>query len=97
MEAIPLYLLVHSTYFYALDLFASMLLLLLVICEAPAMKWFQIPIYVHAVLELFALTIIGIELFLKYKWMRAKHFFSHVRTSIKFAVLVVMIFEALGS
>ena len=37
-EAIPLYLLVHSTYFYSLDLFASVLLLLLVICEEPAMK-----------------------------------------------------------
>lgn len=70
--------------------------MLLVVCEAPAMKLFEIPIYVHAVLELFALAIIGIELFLKYKWMRTKHFFSHIRTSIKFAVLVVMIFEALG-
>ena len=95
-EVIPLYLLVHSNYFYALDLFASLLLLLLVVCEEPAMKLLEVPIYVHAVLELFALAIIGIQLFLKYKWMGPKHFFSHIRTSIKFAVLIVMIVEALG-
>jgi len=94
-EAIPLYLLVHSTYFYILDLFASLLLMLLVLCEDPAIKIFQIPVYVHALLELFALSIIAIELFLKYKWMGAKHFFNHTRTTIKLATLVVMIIEAI--
>lgn len=74
-----------------------MLLLLLVFCEEPAMKMFAIPIYIHGVLELFGLAIIGIELFLKYRWMGPSHFFRHIRTSIKFVVLVVMFIETLGS
>lgn len=94
-EAIPIYLLVHSTYFYLLDLFASLLIMFLAVCEEPAIKMFEMPVYVHAMLELFALSIIAIELFLKYKWMGAKYFFKHTRTSIKFATLVVMIIEAL--
>lgn len=46
-------------------------------------NYIEIPIYVHALLELFCLSIIAIGLFLKYKYMGAKHFFNHTRTSIK--------------
>lgn len=69
--------------------------MLLVLCEEPAIPLFQIPkmIYIHPLLELFALSIIGIELVFKYKWMGPKHFFNHTRTSIKLCVLVVMIIE----
>ena len=54
-------------------------------------NWDQI----HASLELLALSIVGIELFMKYRWMKTQHFLRHTRTAIKSVVLLIMICEAM--
>lgn len=94
-STLPIYLIVHNHYFYSLDLFASLLLLSLALIEKPAITGFQVNEGIHASLELLALSIVGIELFMKYRWMKIEHFIRHTRTTIKSIVLLIMIIEAL--
>lgn len=50
---------------------------------------------VHASLELLALIVMCVELFMKFRWMGFKQFSEHKRTMLKLTTLVIMIIEAL--
>ncbi|ESO09869.1 hypothetical protein HELRODRAFT_167687 [Helobdella robusta] len=89
---LPIYKIVHSTWFHIVSLLVSIEILALVICESPTNL--QLPVIAHAVLELLGLLLIFIEMFLKAKWLGFKAFISHRRTVFKLVVLVVMFVEA---
>lgn len=91
-ESLPAYLLAHQKWFYILDWLASVTLLLLAVFEKPAIL--QVPIGVHASLELGALTIITFGFILKTRWLGWKITLSHQRTLIKTTALVFMFAEA---
>ncbi|CAG2122342.1 unnamed protein product, partial [Medioppia subpectinata] len=94
-KSLPAYLVVHNHWFYSMDLLASLLLLLLALFEKPAINGLKVNEGIHASLELLALSIVAIELVMKYRWMRTEHFVRHTRTAIKTVVLLIMILEAL--
>lgn len=48
----------------------------------------------HASLELLALMVMCVELFMKFRWMGFKQFIEHKRTMLKLTTLVIMILEA---
>ncbi|XP_031776231.1 two pore calcium channel protein 1 isoform X4 [Apis florea] len=56
---------------------------------------FQIPVWVHGSIELFALIIIGIELALKLRWIGWSTMLKHKRTMLKCITLVIMFLEAM--
>lgn len=111
-ESLPAYILAHTSWFYILDLLASLVLLFLALAEPPAVETlqvslisffilklrkqsrlstkqtnpyttFQMPIGIHASLELSALAVIGIGLILKLRWLGARTIFTHHRTLLK--------------
>ncbi|RWS03249.1 two pore calcium channel protein 1-like protein [Dinothrombium tinctorium] len=94
-DALPAYLIVHNRYFYMLDLIASLVLLALAFFERPAVPGFELSPGIHASLELLALSVVSVELFMKLRWMKLKPFLSHTRTVIKLITLIIMIIEAL--
>jgi hypothetical protein len=51
--------------------------------EPPAVPSLQLPIPVHANLELGALAVIALGLILKYRWLGLKTLFRHVSTLSK--------------
>ncbi|KAK2179684.1 hypothetical protein NP493_477g01020 [Ridgeia piscesae] len=85
-DELPWYLITHSTWFYLLDVFAAMLLMLLALVEQPA---------VHSTLELFGLLLIGLELGMRLKWLGTRAYLHHTRTMIKTVVLVIMAVEVI--
>ncbi|XP_068750290.1 two pore channel protein 1-like isoform X2 [Montipora capricornis] len=95
------YLMAHSTFFYVLDLMASLLLLFLGLTEKPASESvieediLSLPVPVHGALEIFSLSIIVLELGIKMRWQGVKLFFTHKRTVMKVVILVVMYTEAI--
>ncbi|XP_017772430.1 PREDICTED: two pore calcium channel protein 1-like isoform X2 [Nicrophorus vespilloides] len=93
--ALPAYLLVHNNWYYGLDLIASLVLLALAVAEEPAVADFTLPVGIHGTLELMALGIITIELFLKLQWTGFSTIWKHKRTSIKAGALLIMACEAL--
>lgn len=93
-QALPLYLIVHNHYFYIMDLVASLVLLLLTFAERPAVAQFELPVALHASLELLALIVILIELIVKFWWMGLPAFCRHTRSSIKLVTLLIMLAEA---
>ncbi|XP_026472148.1 two pore calcium channel protein 1-like isoform X2 [Ctenocephalides felis] len=95
VSALPAYKLVHSTWYHLVDLSAAIALLVLAVAEEPAAERFRVPIAVHGVLELLNLTVIGVMLFLKLRWIGWKSILNHKRTMIKGITLGVMIIEAL--
>lgn len=92
---IETYILVHNRYFYLLDLLASIVLLCLAFVEPPAVNGFLLPPVIHSTIEILALSIIAVELLLKFRWMRPKRFFGHARTMMKLLGLITMIIEAI--
>ncbi|XP_016904333.1 two pore calcium channel protein 1 isoform X3 [Apis cerana] len=94
-EDLPAYLLVHNNWYYGLDLLTSLILLILALAEEPAVPMFQIPVWVHGSIELFALIIIGIELALKLRWIGWSTMLKHKRTMLKCITLVIMFLEAM--
>ncbi|KAI2568136.1 two pore segment channel 1, partial [Homo sapiens] len=56
-KALAAYLFAHNHLFYLMELATALLLLLLSLCEAPAVPALRLGIYVHATLELFALMV----------------------------------------
>jgi two pore calcium channel protein 1 len=82
-ESLPAYILAHTRAAYLVDLAASLLLLGLALTEAPAVESLQLPIPVHASLELGALAVIALGLILKLRWLGLKTLFSHYRTLSK--------------
>ena len=63
--ALPAYLLVHSRWFNAIDLATSLVLLGLGFVEDTKKEIVYVPILVHSSIELCALTLMSIQLFLK--------------------------------
>ncbi|XP_006613308.1 two pore calcium channel protein 1-like isoform X3 [Apis dorsata] len=94
-EDLPAYLLVHNNWYYGLDLLTSLILLILALAEEPAVPMFQIPVWIHGSIELFALIIIGIELALKLRWIGWSTMLKHKRTMLKCITLVIMFLEAM--
>ncbi|KAK6620619.1 hypothetical protein RUM43_010911 [Polyplax serrata] len=93
-EALPAYLLVHNSWYYGLDVFTSILLLLLAFVEEPAVPLFKLPVGAHGSIELLCLLVIGGELALKLRWIGWKTLLSHKRTMLKGVTLVIMFIEA---
>uniref|UniRef100_H3AQL6 Two pore segment channel 1 n=1 Tax=Latimeria chalumnae TaxID=7897 RepID=H3AQL6_LATCH len=94
-KALAAYLFVHNHLFYLMELTTALLLLLLSLCEAPAVPTLQLDIYVHATLELFALVMVVFELCMKMRWLGFHTFIRHKRTMVKSCVLVVQFVEAI--
>ncbi|XP_070619193.1 two pore channel protein 1 isoform X1 [Erythrolamprus reginae] len=88
------YLFVHNHFFYLMELSTALLLLLLSLCEAPAVSIFRLGIYVHATLELFALTVVLFELSMKLRWLGFHTYIRHKRTMVKTCVLFLQFVEA---
>ncbi|CAF4804794.1 unnamed protein product [Pieris macdunnoughi] len=93
-EELPAYLRVHNPWYHGLDLLASLVLILLAFTEDPAVPAFELPVWAHGTIELLALTVIGIELHLKLKWIGWGTIFKHKRTMIKGLTLLIMLLEA---
>ena len=64
-DALPAYLLVHSGWFNAIDLATSLVVLGLGFVEDTKSDAVQVPIIVHSSVELCALCLLAIMLFLK--------------------------------
>ncbi|CAK1552370.1 unnamed protein product [Leptosia nina] len=93
-EELPAYLRVHNPWYHGLDLLASLVLILLAFTEDPAVPAFELPVWAHGSIELLALSVIGIELHLKLKWIGWGTIFKHKRTMIKGITLLIMVLEA---
>ncbi|KAL0868052.1 hypothetical protein ABMA27_008699 [Loxostege sticticalis] len=93
-EELPAYLRVHNPWYHGLDLLASLLLILLAFTEDPAVPAFRLPVWAHGTIELLALSVIGIELHLKLKWIGWSTILKHKRTMIKGITLLIMVLEA---
>ncbi|XP_062942993.1 two pore channel protein 1 isoform X2 [Cynocephalus volans] len=94
-KALAAYLFAHNHLFYLMELSTALLLLLLSLCEAPAVPALRLGIYVHATLELFALMVVVFELCMKLRWLGLHTFIRHKRTMVKTCVLVVQFVEAI--
>ncbi|XP_036296095.1 two pore channel protein 1 [Pipistrellus kuhlii] len=94
-KALAAYLFAHNHLFYLMELATALLLLLLSLCEAPAVPALRLGIYVHATLELFALMVVVFELCMKLRWLGLHTFVRHKRTMVKASVLVVQFIEAI--
>lgn len=95
-SALPAYLLVHNQWYYGLDLFFSIVLLLLALVEEPAVDRFELPPIIHSTLELVCLGVIGVELALKLRWIGWSTILNHKRTMIKCLTLMIMVIEAVA-
>ncbi|XP_055963219.1 two pore channel protein 1 [Sorex fumeus] len=94
-KALAAYLFVHNHHFYLMELATALLLLLLSLCEAPAVPALRLGIYVHTTLELLALTVVVFELCMKLRWLGLHTFIRHKRTMVKTSVLAVQFLEAI--
>ncbi|NXH10208.1 TPC1 protein, partial [Bucco capensis] len=82
-KALAAYLFAHNHLFYLMELSTALLLLLLSLCEAPAVPMLRLGIFVHATLELFALIVVVFELSMKMRWLGFQTFIRHKRTMVK--------------
>ncbi|KAL8180462.1 UNVERIFIED_CONTAM: Two pore calcium channel protein 1, partial [Gekko kuhli] len=82
-KALAAYLFVHNHLFYLMELTTALLLLLLSLCEAPAVPMLRLGIYIHATLELLALAIVVFELSMKMRWLGFHTYIRHKRTMVK--------------
>lgn len=94
-RALAAYLFVHNHFFYMMELLTALLLLLLSLCESPAVPVLKLQTYVHATLELFALMVVVFELCMKLRWLGFHTFVRHKRTMVKTSVLMVQFIEAI--
>ncbi|XP_061459125.1 two pore channel protein 1 isoform X2 [Rhineura floridana] len=94
-KALAAYLFVHNHLFYLMELITALLLLVLSLCEAPAVPMLRLGIYVHATLELLALTVVVFELSMKMRWLGLHTYIRHKRTMVKTCVLLLQFVEAL--
>jgi len=86
---------VHNAWFHLLDLGAALLLLTLGFFESPSLSMLEVPTQVHGTIELCALTLIGVEMGLKTRWIGWKTFFKHKRTFLKVRSYIVLAKEHL--
>ncbi|KAK7069934.1 Two pore calcium channel protein 1 [Halocaridina rubra] len=92
-DALPAYLVTHNHWFYSLDLAAALLLLALAVIEKPAV-FMDVPVGVHASIELFGLFILGISIVMQLRWLGLRTFIKHKRSLAKTVSWLVMIVEA---
>uniref|UniRef100_A0A3P8NCC3 Ion transport domain-containing protein n=1 Tax=Astatotilapia calliptera TaxID=8154 RepID=A0A3P8NCC3_ASTCA len=94
-KALAAYLFAHNHLFYMMELLTGLLLLMLSLCEAPAVPSLRLDVYVHATLELLALVMVAFELCMKLRWLGFHTFIRHKRTMVKTCVLLVQFVEAI--
>ncbi|KAM4746174.1 two pore channel protein 1 isoform 1-T1 [Anableps anableps] len=94
-KALAAYLFAHNHLFYLMELVTGLLLLMLSLCEAPAVPSLRLDVYVHATLELLALLLVGFELCMKLRWLGFHTFIRHKRTMVKTCVLLLQFVEAI--
>ncbi|XP_078106744.1 two pore channel protein 1 isoform X1 [Sander vitreus] len=94
-KALAAYLFAHNHLFYMMELLTGLLLMMLSLCEAPAVPSLRLDVYVHATLELLALVIVAFELCMKLRWLGFHTFIRHKRTMVKMCVLLLQFVEAI--
>uniref|UniRef100_A0A3Q3JLX2 Ion transport domain-containing protein n=1 Tax=Monopterus albus TaxID=43700 RepID=A0A3Q3JLX2_MONAL len=94
-KALAAYLFVHNHLFYMMELVTGLLLMMLSLCEAPAVPSLRLDVYVHATLELLALVMVAFELCMKLRWLGFHTFIRHKRTMVKTCVLLLQFVEAI--
>ncbi|CAI5797687.1 pore calcium channel 1 isoform X2 [Podarcis lilfordi] len=94
-KALSAYLFVHNHPFYLMELTTALMLLMLSLCEAPAVPMLRLGIYIHATLELLALTVVVFELSMKMRWLGLHTYIRHKRTMVKSCVLLLQFIEAI--
>ncbi|XP_036382800.1 two pore calcium channel protein 1 isoform X1 [Megalops cyprinoides] len=94
-KALAAYLFAHNHLFYMMELLTGVLLMMLSLCEAPAVPSLRLDIYVHATLELLALVMVAFELCMKLRWLGLQTFIRHKRTMVKTCVLLLQFVEAI--
>lgn len=94
-EALAAYLFAHNHVFYMMELLTGLLLMMLSLCEAPAVPSLRLDVYVHATLELLALVMVAFELCMKLRWLGFHTFIRHKRTMVKMCVLMLQFVEAI--
>ncbi|XP_066986561.1 two pore channel protein 1-like isoform X2 [Macrobrachium rosenbergii] len=93
-NALPAYLLTHNHWFYSLDLAAALLLMALAVIEKPAV-FTDVPVGVHASIELFGLFLLGISIVMQLRWLGFRTFIRHKRSMVKTVSWIVMFLEAI--
>ncbi|XP_041854911.1 two pore calcium channel protein 1 isoform X2 [Melanotaenia boesemani] len=94
-KALAAYLFAHNHVFYMMELLTGLLLMMLSLCEAPAVPSLRMDVYVHATLELLALVMVAFELCMKLRWLGFHTFIRHKRTMVKTCVLLLQFVEAI--
>lgn len=94
-KALSAYLFAHNHLFYMMELVTGLLLMMLSLCEAPAVPSLRLDVYVHATLELLALVMVAFELCMKLRWLGFHTFIRHKRTMVKTCVLLLQFVEAI--
>ncbi|KAK5932739.1 hypothetical protein CgunFtcFv8_004419 [Champsocephalus gunnari] len=94
-KALAAYLFAHNHLFYMMELLTGLLLMMLSLCEAPAVPSLRLDVYVHATLELLALVMMAFELCMKLRWLGFHTFIRHKRTMVKTSVLLLQFVEAI--
>ncbi|KAJ3604188.1 hypothetical protein NHX12_028929 [Muraenolepis orangiensis] len=94
-KALAAYLFAHNHLFYMMELVTGLLLMVLSLCEAPAVPSLRLDVYVHATLELLALVMVAFELCMKLRWLGFDTFLRHKRTMVKTCVLLLQFVEAI--
>ncbi|XP_006640532.1 two pore channel protein 1 isoform X1 [Lepisosteus oculatus] len=94
-RALAAYLFAHNHLFYMMELVTGLLLMVLSLCEAPAVPSLRLDVYVHATLELLALLMVAFELCMKLRWLGFQTFIRHKRTMVKTTVLLLQFVEAI--
>ncbi|KAM4576815.1 two pore channel protein 1 isoform 2-T2 [Odontesthes bonariensis] len=94
-KALAAYLFAHNHLFYMMELLTGLLLMMLSLCEAPAVPSLRLDVYVHATLELLALSMVAFELCMKLRWLGFHTFIRHKRTMVKTCVLLLQFVEAI--
>ncbi|XP_056458379.1 two pore channel protein 1 [Gadus chalcogrammus] len=94
-KALAAYLFAHNHLFYMMELLTGLLLMVLSLCEAPAVPSLRLDVYVHATLELLALVMVAFELCMKLRWLGFDTFIRHKRTMVKTCVLMLQFVEAI--
>ncbi|XP_053276568.1 two pore channel protein 1 isoform X1 [Pleuronectes platessa] len=94
-RALAAYLFAHNHLFYMMELLTGLMLMMLSLCEAPAVPSLRLDVYVHATLELLALVMVAFELCMKMRWLGFHTFIRHKRTMVKTCVLLLQFVEAI--
>ncbi|MGH0165027.1 UNVERIFIED_CONTAM: hypothetical protein FKN15_048199 [Acipenser sinensis] len=94
-KALAAYLFAHNHLFYMMELVTGLLLMVLSLCEAPAVPSLRLDIYIHTTLELLALVMVAFELCMKLRWLGFQTFIRHKRTMVKTCVLLLQFVEAI--